>query len=133
MVDVVVQSGKRRSSIARAVARKGKGRIRINKMLLDVYQPEFMRNLIEEPIRLAEKHVKKMDIEVKVKGGGVMSQTEAARTAIAKAIVAFTNDEELKQMFIEYDRTLLVSDTRRKEPKKQLGRGARKKRQKSYR
>ena len=133
MVDVVVQSGKRRSSIARAVARKGKGRIRINKMLLDVYQPEFMRNLIEEPIRLAEKHVKKIDIEVKVKGGGVMSQTEAARTAIAKAIVAFTNDEELKQMFIEYDRTLLVSDTRRKEPKKQLGRGARKKRQKSYR
>jgi len=133
MVDVVVQSGKRRSSIARAVARKGKGRIRINKMLLDVYQPEFMRNLIEEPIRLAEKHVKKMDIEVKVKGGGVMSQTEAARTAIAKAIIAFTNDEELKQMFIEYDRTLLVSDTRRKEPKKQLGRGARKKRQKSYR
>ena len=133
MVDVVVQSGKRRSSIARAVARKGKGRIRINKMLLDVYQPEFMRNLIEEPIRLAEKHVKKMDIEVKVKGGGVMSQTEAARTAIAKAIIAFTNDEELKQMFIEYDRTLLASDTRRKEPKKQLGRGARKKRQKSYR
>lgn len=133
MVDVVVQSGKRRSSIARAVARKGKGRVRINKMLLDVYEPEFMRNLIEEPIRLAEKHIKKMDIEVKVKGGGTMSQAEAARTAIAKAIVAFTNDEELKQMFIEYDRTLLVSDTRRKEPKKQLGRGARKKRQKSYR
>ncbi|KAA0002636.1 MAG: 30S ribosomal protein S9 [Thermoplasmata archaeon] len=133
MVNAIVQSGKRRSSIARAVARKGKGRVRINKVLLDVYEPEFMRNLIEEPLRLAEKHVKKMDIEVKVRGGGVMSQAEAARTAIAKAIVAFTNDEELKQMFIEYDRTLLVSDTRRKEPKKQLGRGARKKRQKSYR
>jgi len=133
MVNVVVQSGKRKSSIARAVARKGKGVVRINKTLLDVYQPEFMRNLLEEPIRLAEKHIKKMNIEVKVEGGGAMSQAEAARTAIAKAIVAFTNDEELKQMFIEYDRTLLVSDTRRKEPKKQLGRGARKKRQKSYR
>ncbi len=31
------------------------------------------------------------------------------------------------------DRTLIVPDTRRKLPKKPLGRGARKKRQKSYR
>ena len=133
MVNVVVQSGKRRSSIARAVARKGKGVVRINKTLLDVYQPEFMRTLIEEPLHLAEKHIKKMSIDVKVTGGGTMSQAEAARTAIAKAIITFTKDEKLKQMFVEYDRTLLVSDTRRKEPKKQLGRGARKKRQKSYR
>ena len=133
MLHVVVQSGKRRSSIAKAVARKGKGIVRINKALLNVYQPEFMRILIEEPLHLAEKHVKKMNIDVKVYGGGTMSQAEAARTAIAKAIINFTNDEDLKQMFIENDRTLLVSDTRRKEPKKQLGRGARKKRQKSYR
>jgi small subunit ribosomal protein S9 len=34
---------------------------------------------------------------------------------------------------MRYDRSLLVSDPRRKLPKKPLGRGARKKRQKSYR
>ena len=130
---IVVQSGKRRSSIAKAVARKGTGVVRINKVLLDAYQPEFMRDLIQDPLNIAEKYVQKMNIDVKVTGGGTMSQAEAARTAIAKAIVAFTKDDGLKQMLIDYDRTLLVSDTRRKEPKKQLGRGARKKRQKSYR
>jgi len=133
MVKAVVESGKRKSSIARAVAKKGKGVVRINSMNLDVYQSEFIRNIISEPVKMAEKHISKIDISVKVEGGGPMSQAEAARTAIAKAIVSYTNDEELKNMFMEYDRTLLVNDTRRKEPKKPLGRGARKKRQKSYR
>ena len=82
---------------------------------------------------MAGKHMDKIDINASVEGGGPMSQAEAVRTAIAKAIVAYTNDEALRNMFMEYDRTLLVSDTRRKEPKKPLGRGARKKRQKSYR
>ena len=81
----------------------------------------------------AEKYKDKVDVRVIATGGGPVSQAEAARTAIAKALVAFSGDEELKKMFMEYDRTLLVSDIRRKEPKKQLGRGARKKRQKSYR
>ena len=82
---------------------------------------------------MAEKYKNKVNIKVNVTGGGPVSQAEAARTAIAKALAEFTKDEELKRMFMEYDRTLLVSDTRRKEPKKQLGRGARKRRQKSYR
>ena len=42
-------------------------------------------------------------------------------------------DEELEKLFKDYDRSLLISDPRRKLPKKPLGRGARKKRQKSYR
>ncbi len=129
----VVQSGKRKSSIARAVAKKGKGVVRINSLRLDVYQSELIRNLISEPVEMAGKHMDKIDINASVEGGGPMSQAEAVRTAIAKAIVAYTNDEALRNMFMEYDRTLLVSDTRRKEPKKPLGRGARKKRQKSYR
>ncbi|PNX45592.1 MAG: 30S ribosomal protein S9, partial [Thermoplasmata archaeon M9B1D] len=47
--------------------------------------------------------------------------------------VEFTGDPSLKIAFLDKDRSLLVSDSRRKEPKKPLGRGARKKRQKSYR
>lgn len=66
-------------------------------------------------------------------GGGIMGQAEAVRTAIARGIVEFTGDDDLRQQFVAFDRTLLVPDTRRKLPKYQLGRGARKKRQKSYR
>ena len=47
--------------------------------------------------------------------------------------VSFLVDEDLQNLFQSYDRALLVNDTRRKEPKHPLGRGARKKRQKSYR
>ncbi|HHH77981.1 MAG TPA: 30S ribosomal protein S9 [Thermoplasmatales archaeon] len=133
MVKAAVQSGKRKRSIARAVAKKGKGVVRINSVRLDVYQSELVRRMISEPVEMAGKRMDKIDISVSVEGGGPMSQAEAVRTAIAKAIVSYTDDEELKNMFMEYDRTLLVNDTRRKEPKKPLGRGARRKRQKSYR
>jgi len=129
---VVVASGKRKSAIARAYIKEGKGVIRVNKLSVYAY-PEYIREIMIEPLRLAEKYKEKVDIEVNAAGGGPVSQAEAVRTAIAKALVMFSDDEELKKMFMEYDRTLLVSDIRRKEPKKQLGRGARKKRQKSYR
>ena len=132
MVEVAISSGKRKSAVARAYVKKGKGIIRINNLSLNAY-PDYMKSIMEEPIQLAKKYKDKVNIEVKVQGGGPIGQAEAARTAMAKALVAFSNDEELKKMFMEYDRTLLVSDIRRKEPKKQLGRGARKKRQKSYR
>jgi len=74
-----------------------------------------------------------VDIDVSVQGGGVIGQAEAARTAIAKGLVEYFQDEELERTFKSQDRTLMVSDSRRKLPKKPLGRGARKKRQKSYR
>ena len=86
-----------------------------------------------EPLMIAKDLAKQVDIDVKVEGGGVMGQAEAARTAIARALLEFSNDPELKRAFLEYDRTLLVNDVRRKEPKKQGGRGARKRRQTSYR
>jgi len=132
MAEVVVAAGKRKSAIARAYISKGKGVVRVNKLNLLAY-PEYLRQIMAEPLQLAGKYSKKVDIVVRVEGGGPVSQAEAARTAIAKALAEFTKDEELRRMFMEYDRTLLVSDTRRKEPKKQLGRGARKRKQKSYR
>jgi small subunit ribosomal protein S9 len=132
MATVVVTSGKRKSAVARAYARKGKGRVRINNMILQTY-PDYIKKIMMEPIELADKHNSKIDVSVKVTGGGPMSQAEAVRTAIAKALFTFTNDKNLKATYMEYDRTLLVNDTRRSEPKKQMGRGARKRRQKSYR
>ena len=132
MATIVVTSGKRKSAVARAYARKGKGRVRVNNMILQTY-PKYVQKIMIEPIELADKHSKKIDVSVKVTGGGPMSQAEAVRTAIAKALFTFTNDKDLKSTFMDYDRTLLVNDTRRSEPKKQMGRGARKRRQKSYR
>lgn len=130
---VINESGKRKSAVARATIKKGAGRIRINKHPLEIHEPELARLKIGEPLLIAEDRAKALDIEVNVQGGGVMGQADAARTAIARAILAYTEDDELREIYLGYDRTLLVSDPRRKLPKKPLGRGARAKRQKSYR
>lgn len=131
--NVVIESGKRKSAVARASIKKGKGRVRINKKPVEIYEPEIARLKIQEPLLLAGKKVLKVDIDVDVKGGGFMGQAQAARTAIARGLVKFLKDDQLKELYRRYDRNLLVSDARRREPKHPLGRGARKKRQKSYR
>jgi len=130
---IVNTSGKRKTAIARATVKKGNGLIRINKKPIELYEPDIARWKILEAIKIADKHAEGVDINVSVRGGGVMSQSNAVRTAIARGFIEFTGDPGLKLAYLDYDRSLLVSDTRRKEPKKPLGRGARKKRQKSYR
>lgn len=130
---VVNVSGKRKSAVARATIKKGIGRVRINKIPVELVEPEIARLKIMEPLKLASNYMDKIDIDVDVKGGGFMGRANAVRTAIAKGLVEYTGDPALKLAFLEFDRSLLVSDPRRKEPKKPLGRGARKKRQKSYR
>ena len=85
-----------------------------------------------EPLILAEEKTKSIDIEVRVRGGGFMGQAEAVRTAIAKAIAGWTRSPAIKKKFMDYDRSLLVSDPRRKEPKKFGRKGPRAQRQKSY-
>jgi small subunit ribosomal protein S9 len=83
--------------------------------------------------QLAAELLENVDIDVKVVGGGVMGQAEAARMVIAKGLVDWTSDMELKEKFNQYDRTMLVGDPRRSEPKKYGGPGARARKQKSYR
>lgn len=130
---VVNTSGKRKTAVARATVQKGKGLIRVNKIPLELHEPEIARWKIFEPVTLASDIINKVNIKVSVNGGGFMSQANAVRTAIARGLIEFTDDQNLKQTFLEYDRSLLVNDPRRREAKKPLGRGARKKRQKSYR
>ena len=130
---VINTSGKRKTAVARASVQKGNGLVRINKKPVELFEPEIARWKILESVKIASGYMDKININVNVKGGGFMSQANAARTAIAKGLVEFTGDPNLKIAFLDHDRSLLVSDSRRKEPKKPLGRGARKKRQKSYR
>jgi small subunit ribosomal protein S9 len=130
---VVNTSGKRKTAVARAAAVKGTGKVRVNQTPIEIVQPKLARLKMEEPLLVAGKKAEKLDITVSVSGGGVYGQADAVRTAIARAILDYTEDADLKEQYLAYDRTLLVNDTRVKESKKPLGRGARKKRQKSYR
>ena len=131
---VVVASARRKMARARVVIREGRGRILINGTPLEIIEPEIARLKIFEPIYLAgEEIISKVDIIGKSYGGGVMGQASALRTAIARALVAWTESEELKDLYYRYDRHLLIEDPRQTEPKKPRGRSARAKRQKSYR
>lgn len=133
MAEVANTSGKRKTAVARASVKEGTGKVRINSKPVEIWTPELAKLKIMEPLMLAPEQAAKVDIDVSVQGGGVIGQAEAARTAIAKGLVEYFQDEELERNFKAQDRTLVVSDSRRKLPKKPLGRGARKKRQKSYR
>lgn len=124
---------KKKEAVARAVIKKGKGVIRINKRNLHTIQPKYVYEFIKEPLHIAGKVANDYNIDVHVKGGGYMGQAVAVRAAIAKALVEETGDEKLKGAYLAYDRMLLVDDSRRVEPKKPLGPKARRKKQLSRR
>jgi small subunit ribosomal protein S9 len=127
-------SGKRKEAVARATARAGKGAVRINSISLNVWGNEFARLRVQEPLMIAGQLSADVDIDVTVFGGGWSSQAEASRLAIAKSLVVYTGSEQLRKMFMDYDRSLLVADTRRKEPRKAGTHSrARARRQTSYR
>ena len=130
---VIETSGARKTAVARATIKEGQGRIRINGVPIEISQPELAKLKMMEPIILAGDKVSKIDIAVNMRGGGVIGQAEAARTAISRAMVDFFKDQDLERTYKEYDRELLVNDVRKKLPKKPGGSGARKKKQKSYR
>ncbi len=130
----IISTGKRKTSVARAVVSSGKGKVRINKKPYK-FLPELRKLMIEEPLRIAKKVLGKSgyNIDVNVRGGGQESQIEACRLAIAKGLVKASKSKELEEAYLDYDRNLLVADTRRKESYKPGISKARKKRQKSYR
>ncbi|MEE8400848.1 MAG: 30S ribosomal protein S9 [Candidatus Hydrothermarchaeaceae archaeon] len=130
---IIQTSGKRKTAIARATLREGNGNVRINKKALEILEPDMSKIKIMEPLMIAESVAKKVDIDVNVSGGGFMGQAEAARIAIGKALLEFSGSSELQEKFFEYDRTIIKGDHRRKETKKVGGKGARSKKQKSYR
>jgi len=123
----------RKTAIARCMAKVGTGKVHINGAPLEAYYSGYKQGLIKEPLILLDEESKKLDYFVNVNGGGVMSQVQAIRSCIAKAILSANNREKVREKIMKYDRHLLVDDVRQKEPKKQLGRGARKKKQHSKR
>jgi small subunit ribosomal protein S9 len=132
---VVQSSGKRKEAVARAVLKyPAKGEIKINKVPLEIYQPEMSKLRIMEVIEIINNEkVDKCNIDVQVKGGGIGGQTDAVRFAIARVINKFLDSEKVEQLLREYDDALLSGDFRRTEPKKFGGKKARARRQKSFR
>ena len=124
-------SGKRKRAVARATLKPGKGKVVINNKPIDIYGSDFRRLKVKEPIILAGDTAKKVDISVKVNGGGISAQADAVRLAIAKTLAQFS--KPLEKVFLNYDRHLLVADVRRKEVYKPNDSKARAKRHKSYR
>ncbi|KAK4689742.1 small subunit ribosomal protein S16e, partial [Tremellales sp. Uapishka_1] len=133
--------GKKKTATAVAHVTPGRGLVRLNGSPISLVEPALLRYKVYEPILvLGPEKLANLDIRLRVKGGGHVSQIYALRQAIAKGVVAFYAKNEdassaidLKKTLIAYDRTLLVADPRRMEPKKFGGRGARARRQKSYR
>ena len=127
-------SGKKKTAIARATIRDGTGKVRVNSRPVELVEPELAQLKMLEPFRIAAEELRDdVDVEVSIEGGGVMGQADAARTAIARGLVQHTNDAELRDAYMEFDRSLLVNDVRQSEPKKWGGPGARARYQKSYR
>jgi small subunit ribosomal protein S9 len=131
---VINTSGKKKTAVARATVSEGNGRVRINSEPVELTEPEQARLKMLEPFRIAEEDLREaVDIEVTVSGGGFAGRADAVRTAIARGLVEHTNDAELRDAFMSFDRSLLVNDVRQSEPKKWGGPGARARYQKSYR
>lgn len=114
----VVAMGKRKKSVARAIISEGTGKIRINSRTIEAVQPRYIQMRLMEPLVIAGERARSVDIKVTANGGGVWGQANASRTAIANALVKWTKDNKLKEAYIDYDRSLLVSDPRRTEPHK---------------
>ena len=131
---IIITSGKRKTAVARAILKPGKGRVHINNIPLEFYPIEMARWKIMEPLLLAGDDIRnQIDISVNVKGGGVMAQADAIRTAVARGLIEWSGSEELKKLFLEYDKTMLSGDPRQTEPKKFARYSARRRWQKSYR
>lgn len=129
-----IYNGKRKNAVAKVRVRDGKGMIYYNKLPYTELTL-FHRLALAEPLRIHEKELGELkhDIHVKTIGGGKESQIQAARLAIARALIAVTGSETLRKAFLAYDRNMIVQDVRRREAYKPGDSKARAKRQKSYR
>ncbi|XP_068673678.1 small ribosomal subunit protein uS9-like [Montipora capricornis] len=133
--------GRKKTATAVAFCKRGNGLLKINGFPLHLVEPATLRYKVQEPILLLGKErFEGVDIRVRVKGGGQVSRIYAIRQAIAKCLVAYyqkyvdeVSKKEIRDILIQYDRSLLVADPRRAEAKKFGGPGARARYQKSYR
>ncbi len=87
-------TGRRKSSVARVYLTRGSGNIVVNKRTLDQYfGRETARMVVRQPLSVAEL-VDKLDITIRVVGGGGTGQAGAIRHGITRALISY--DETLR-------------------------------------
>ena len=137
----------RKTASAHVYITKGQGKIRINNVPVEMIPQETAREVILAPLEIADNLRDKIDISIRVRGGGFMGQASAIATGISRALTGWTKSkkepkdhplsksqrEDLRNRITEFDKYLISGDARRKEPKKFGGPGARRRKQKSYR
>ncbi len=135
--------GRKKNAIAKAKVEEATGQamIKVNGKPLELVEPAPLRMKLYEPILiLGASRFKDLTIRIRVSGGGSTAQLYAIRQAMCKGLVAFhqkyvdeQSKREIKDALLQYDRNFLVADSRRCEPKKFGGKGARSRYQKSFR
>ena len=147
MVKLESYYASRKTARAHAFITKGVGRVRINNIPVEMVQQEVAREIMLGPLEIAGDLRNKIDLSVKVRGGGFVGQSYASAIAMSRAMTGWTKTrkgpkdhpltrtirEDLRKRLTDYDKHLLSGDDRRKEPKKFGGPGARRRKQKSYR
>ena len=147
MTKTQIYFASRKTASAHAYITKGEGKVRINNVPAEIIQEESAREIILVPLELSGDLRSKVDISVRVRGGGFIGQSYAAATAITRALIGWTKNKkepkehpftksvrnDLRKKIAEFDKYLISGDARRKEPKKFGGPGARRRKQKSYR
>ncbi len=138
----------RKTASAHVYITKGVGKVRINNIPVEMLEPEAAREVVLMPLEIiGEEFRDKINISVRVKGGGFMGQAYAIATAISRSLIGLTKSkkepkdhpfnkskrEDFKKRIGDFDQYLISGDARRKEPKKFGGPGARRRKQKSYR
>jgi small subunit ribosomal protein S9 len=112
--EIFYATGRRKTSSARVYLKKGKGDISVNDRKLDEYfGRKVAQMLVMQPLELLDLS-EKLDINIKVKGGGSFGQAGAIRHGISRALTSF--DEELRPQLKKAG--LLTRDPRRVERKK---------------
>ena len=84
----------RKTSKAHVYITKGSGRVRINNTPAEMIVQEVAREVILSPLEIAGDLRSKVDISVRVKGGGFMGQAYAAATAISRALTGWTKSKK---------------------------------------
>jgi len=139
--------GQRKTCRAVATISRGNGKVRINNIPAELLEPQIAKELVLTPLKLLGDLRNRVDIIVKVQGGGFMGQAFATAVAISRAVTGEGKGgkdprdhpfgrsvrEEIRRKILEYDRHLLAGDPRQSESKKFGGPGARRRKQKSYR
>ena len=137
----------RKTANAHVYITKGDGKVRVNNVPIDMIEPLVAREVILIPLEITGELRNKINISVRVSGGGFMGQSYAAATAITRALIGWTKNKKepkehpftksdrtrIRSNINDFDKYLISGDARRKEPKKFGGPGARRRKQKSYR